>query len=168
MKHRYQFVVALLIVTLMVGSFFAGRQFQNVAAAAPSSHKGLARMVSTMLTSGEGYSGGVQDVNSSPLETFQEVLTHIRRDYVSNVNDERKLTYAAINGMLGTLHAAPYSDRYTRFMEPQDYRAFMDENEGHFGGIGAEIGVREVKNPGDEAQAPEPERAADLDKPRPT
>ena len=34
-----------------------------------------------------------------------------------------------------------------RFLEPTDYRSFMDENEGHFGGIGAEIGQREVKKP---------------------
>ena len=164
MKHRYQFVVALLIVTLMVGSFVAGRQFQNVASASPSTHKGLSRMVSTMLTSGEGSQAGVRDVNANPLETFQEVLTHIRRDYVTSLPDERKLTYAAINGMLSVVHAPPYYDRYTRFMEPQDYRAFMDENEGHFGGIGAEIGLREVKNTGEEAKAAEPLRATDLDR----
>ena len=48
----------------------------------------------------------------------------------------------------------PYQDRYTRFMEPTDYRGFLDENEGHFGGIGAEIGMREV----DASGAPMPPR----------
>jgi len=29
-------------------------------------------------------------------------------------------------------------------MQPAEYRSFLEENEGHFGGVGAEIGVREV------------------------
>ncbi len=162
MKHRYQLVIIVLLVTLMVGSFFAGRQFESLAAASPARSEGFARIVSTMLTAGGGEAMSIADVNTSPLETFQEVLTRIRRDYVSNIQDEHKLTYAAINGMLSKLREAPYSDRYTRFLEPSDYRSFMDENEGHFGGIGAEIGVREVKNTTETAPKPE---AKDGDKP---
>jgi len=148
MKHRYHLVIAVVVITLMVGSFFAGRQFQSLAAASPSGRKSLVRLVSTMLTGGEAQAAGIQDVSTGPLDTFSEVLSHLRRDYVSSMGDERKLTYAAINGMLATLRDAPYQDRYTRFLEPGDYRAFLDENEGHFGGIGAEIGYREVKNSG--------------------
>jgi carboxyl-terminal processing protease len=150
MKHRYQSVIAILILTLVVGSFFAGRQFESLAAT--SSHReGLTRLVSTMLTAHQAGAAGIGDVDISPVERFQDVLTRLRRDYVTTLKDENKLTYAAINGMLAVLREAPYEDRYTRFLEPSDYRSFMDENEGHFGGIGAEITIREVKKPEDSA-----------------
>ena len=67
----------------------------------------------------------------------------MRREYVFPIKDERKLAYAAMNGMLADLRDQPYQDRYSRFMEPTDYRGFLDENEGHFGGIGAELSMRE-------------------------
>ena len=173
MKHRYQLVVAILLVTLTVGSFFAGRQYESLAATSYR-HDGLTRLVSALLTSDQARAAGIGDVNISPVERFQDVLTRLRRDYVSNLQDEDKLTYAAINGMLTVLRDPPYEDRYTRFLEPTDYRSFMDENEGHFGGIGAEIGVREVRKPDDVAStasesAPParcPECGADLSKAR--
>jgi carboxyl-terminal processing protease len=148
MKYRYQLVIAVLLMTLMVGSFLAGRQYESVAATTYR-HDGLTRLVSSILTSDQARAAGIGDVNLSPVERFQDVLTRLRRDYVFGLKDEDKLTYAAINGMLSVLHDPPYEDRYTRFLEPSDYRSFMDENEGHFGGIGAEIGMREVKKPDD-------------------
>ena len=146
MKHRYQLVVAVLVLTLMTGSFFAGRQFETLASAA--THRGLTRLVSNLLTTGEAKAAGISDTDLTPLETFGDVLTRLRRDYVTTIKDEDTLTYAAINGMLSALRDTPYQDRYTRFLNPTDYRSFLDENEGHFGGIGAEIGLREVKVPG--------------------
>jgi carboxyl-terminal processing protease len=171
MKLRYQLVTAVLIVTLMVGSFFAGRQFESLAAVS-SRHDGLTRLVSAILTSDQARAAGIGDVDISPVERFQDVLTRLRRDYVSSLKDEDKLTNAAINGMLSVLRDPPYEDRYTRFLEPSDYRSFMEENEGHFGGIGAEIGIREVKKPNEvEVKAEEtslpahcPECGADLSK----
>ncbi|MCJ7752873.1 MAG: S41 family peptidase, partial [Armatimonadetes bacterium] len=66
---------------------------------------------------------------------------------VSPIDDESELTYGAIRGMLSSLRSEPYEDRYSRFLDPEDYRSFLEENEGHFGGIGAEIGLRETDLP---------------------
>ena len=147
MRVRYHLVVAALIITLTVSSFVAGWQFQ----ASASTHGGgdLARLVSALVASGDkgGAGGDIEDVSLRPLETFQEVLNHLRSQYLSPIKDENKLTYYAVQGMLAALREPPYEDRYSRFMEPDDYRAFRDENQGHFGGIGAEMAVREAESP---------------------
>ncbi len=171
MRVRYHLVVAALIIALMVSSFVAGWQIQ----ASASTHGGgdLARLVSTLVASGDGKGAGeyVEDVSLRPLETFQEVLNHLRKQYVSPIKDENKLTYYAVQGMLAALREPPYEDRYTRFMEPDDYRSFLEENQGHFGGIGAEMAVREAEAPKAGAPAlPEglrcPKCGADISQPK--
>jgi carboxyl-terminal processing protease len=143
MKLRYQLLVAVLLITLTATSFMAGRRFGSLDTSSQG-RSGLTRLVSAMLTGSQASADTIDNVNLSPLETFQQVLSYIRRDYAFPIKDERKLAYAAINGMLASLRDGPNADRYSRFLEPTDYRGFLDENEGHFGGIGAEIGMREV------------------------
>jgi len=147
MRLRYQLVVAVMIITLVITSFLAGRQFQSMAALLPGGGGDAARLVAAALSAGgEGKPGGKADeVSLRPLETFQEVLSHMRQQYVSPIKNERDLTYGAVRGMLAVLRDDPYKDRYSRLLDPEEYRSFLEENEGHFGGIGAEIGVREVK-----------------------
>jgi carboxyl-terminal processing protease len=146
MRLRYQLVVAVLVITLMVSCFLAGRQFESAAAALPYPDGEHGELIGALLgLSGEGSGGaGIEDVDVRPLETFQEVLSHLRRQYVSPIEDESELTYGAVRGMLAVLRSDPYGDRYSRFLSPEEYRAFLQENEGHFGGIGAEIGLKEV------------------------
>ena len=147
MRMRYQLVVALLVISLMISCFVAGREFGVLRRAAPEGR--AARVLSRLL--GLGADGtaaaGVEDVSVQPLETFQEVLSHLRRQYVSPIDNESEITYGAIRGMLSALRSEPYEDRYSRFLDPEDYRSFLEENEGHFGGIGAEIALRETDLP---------------------
>ncbi len=146
MRLRYQLVVALLVITLIVTSFLAGRQFQSLAASVPGPH--TQSLISALL--GDTHSqypspSAIEDVSISPLTTFQEVLSHLRLQYVSPIEDEQDLTHGAIRGLLSVLRGEPYEDRYTRFLDPDAYRSFLEENKGHFGGIGAEIGLRETE-----------------------
>jgi carboxyl-terminal processing protease len=68
-----------------------------------------------------------------PLATFWEVREKIKRNFVYPITDDRKLTYGAIRGMLEAL-----DDPYSRFMTPEEYKAFQSESEkGQFSGIGA-------------------------------
>ncbi len=157
MRLRYQLFVAVLVITLMVSSFLAGRQFQSLAAAVsgPNAHP-LGLIAGVLDDGGPSSPTGIEDVSISPLASFQEVLSHLRRQYVSPIEDERDLSYAAVRGLLSVLRSEPYDDRYTRFLDPDAYRSFLEENEGHFGGIGAEIGLREAELPPDLlAQFPE-------------
>lgn len=146
MRMRYQLVVALLVITLMASCFVAGKEFGAISGPEGSAATGL---VGSLLGLGAGgtAAAGIDDVSVRPLETFQEVLSHLRRQYVTPVEDEQELTYGAVRGMLSVLRAAPYEDRYSRFMTPDELKSFQEENEGHFGGIGAQIGLREAELP---------------------
>lgn len=146
MRMRYQLTVAFLVVALMVSCFLAGRQFESVGSSLGGGASQGARLLGLALGIGdEGRAAAsVDDVSVRPLETFQEVLSHLRRQYVSPLEDEKELSHGAVRGMLSTLRGKPYEDRFSRFMEEVEYRSFLEENEGHFGGIGAEIGLREA------------------------
>jgi len=170
MRLRYQLVVAAMVITLMVTSFMVGRQFQSLAALVPGKSLGSLRLFSLSGTANAEQSAG-DEVSLRPIETFQEVLSHIRKEYVSPVKNDREITYGAIRGLLSVLRDEPYNDRYSRFLDPEEYRSFLEENEGHFGGIGAELGVREVKaNPAPPAKGTEgpqcPVCGADLSNPK--
>lgn len=68
-----------------------------------------------------------------PLATFWEVREKIKRNFVYPIEDDKVLTYGAIEGMLNAL-----DDPYSRFMTPEEYKEFKSESEaGHFSGIGA-------------------------------
>jgi carboxyl-terminal processing protease len=153
MRIRYQLVVALLVLTLMVSCFVAGAEFGVLKTSAPNAT--AARVLGGLLGLGDRGTAvaEIENVSLRPLEAFQEVLSHLRRQYVSPIEDESQLTHGAIRGMLAVLRGEPYQDRYSRLLDPQDYRSFLQENEGHFGGIGAEIGLREAEVPADVAEA---------------
>jgi carboxyl-terminal processing protease len=71
----------------------------------------------------------------APDETFAGVLEEIRGSYYGARPSDQDLTYAAVRGMLGVL-----GDRYTRFLEPDEWRRMQEESGGEFGGVG--IGIR--------------------------
>ena len=77
-----------------------------------------------------------------PLQTFWEVRDKVKRSFVYPIDDDTKLTYGAIRGMLGSL-----DDPYTRFMDPKQYGEFENESEGHFDGIGAVLEERQGAKP---------------------
>lgn len=78
-----------------------------------------------------------------PLQTFWEVRERVRKQFVYEVEDDKKLTYGAIRGMLGSL-----DDPYTRFYTPEEYQEFQEETSGHFDGIGAVLESRTVGEEG--------------------
>ncbi|MFO7948017.1 MAG: S41 family peptidase [Armatimonadota bacterium] len=68
----------------------------------------------------------------TPLSTIWDVRQKVLNNYVYPVEDEKKLTYGAIKGMLESL-----DDPYTRFLDPEEFKEFQIDSEGHFEGIGA-------------------------------
>jgi carboxyl-terminal processing protease len=72
-----------------------------------------------------------------PVELYWDVLSRLRSHYYQQVN-EKQLTYAAIRGMLASLH-----DPYTRFMDPTEYRSMQEDTRGDFFGIGAQLQEKE-------------------------
>jgi len=70
----------------------------------------------------------------SDLELFTNALNIIRDNYVENV-DTRDMIYGAIDGMVSSL------DAHSAFFRPGDYKEFMEDTKGSFGGLGIEIAV---------------------------
>jgi len=89
------------------------------------------RLVDAWSTAAHG-----QTQTYSPYETYADVLTTLKAGYYGKEIDPTQMTYNGIRGMMGSL-----KDRYTRFMDPTAYRAMMEDNQGQFVGIGAQLGT---------------------------
>jgi len=70
------------------------------------------------------------------LELFTDALSIVQSDYVEEPG-AKDLIYGALKGMLATL------DPYSQFLDPDSYNELRVETEGHFGGLGIEITIRD-------------------------
>src|SRR5476649_1894854 len=66
------------------------------------------------------------------LSLIQEAVNTIHRGYVRDVTDDR-LVEDALRGMVAGL------DPHSAYMDPKEFRNFMADTRGEFGGIGAEL-----------------------------
>lgn len=75
---------------------------------------------------------------SADMGLFWDSLTLLKERHfqINKVSDE-DLLYGAIKGVVGSLN-----DPYSAFFNPSDAKKFSQDIEGSFGGIGAEIGIR--------------------------
>ncbi len=73
------------------------------------------------------------------LRIFNKILKDVEDNYVDEVNAD-SLIKGAINGMLNSL-----KDPHTQYLTKEEYEQLRVTTEGEFGGIGAQIGVREDK-----------------------
>lgn len=128
------------ILALLLASFGAGMLTMNLV-----KQEGILTVVARIVQ----LIPGVMQIESSsaipaatelrPLQTFWEVRDKVKRTFVYPVDDDAKLTYGAIRGMLASLN-----DPWTRFYTPEQYREFQTETEGHFDGIGAVLEARQI------------------------
>ncbi|MGL4773256.1 MAG: S41 family peptidase, partial [Clostridium sp.] len=79
----------------------------------------------------------IKDVKKYSL-LFQ-VRDTLLAKYDGEINDEQLLE-GAIKGMTSSL-----KDPYTVYMNGREYTDFMEQSEGHFVGIGAQVGIKEGK-----------------------
>ena len=79
--------------------------------------------------------GAIKNANFS---LFWEVWQKIKDNYLRDkeLNDQQMI-YGATKGMVDSL-----KDPYTIFLPPDDAKKFQEDLSGDFGGIGAEIGIR--------------------------
>jgi carboxyl-terminal processing protease len=70
------------------------------------------------------------------LKVFTDVLSVVKRDYVSDIENKR-IVEGAIKGMLGTL------DPHSGYLDPDFYQDLQVQTKGEFGGLGIEITIRE-------------------------
>ncbi|MEN9845365.1 MAG: periplasmic carboxy-terminal processing protease, partial [Pseudomonadota bacterium] len=70
------------------------------------------------------------------LKVFTDVLSVVKRDYVSDV-ENKKLVEGAIKGMLATL------DPHSGYLDPDFYQDLQVQTKGEFGGLGIEITIKD-------------------------
>jgi carboxyl-terminal processing protease len=84
------------------------------------------------------------------LELFGDVLTKVKADYVTPV-DDKKLIQSAIDGMLTSL------DPHSGYLDPDSFDDMRDQTRGEYGGLGLEVtsddGVVKVISPMDDTPA---------------
>jgi carboxyl-terminal processing protease len=78
---------------------------------------------------------GRDDQNYEFYRLLVDALDHIEKGYVENV-DRRKLLEGALQGMINHL------DPYSAYISPTQLKQFEKQTQGHFGGIGIQIGVK--------------------------
>ncbi|MEP6754890.1 MAG: S41 family peptidase [Chthonomonadales bacterium] len=78
--------------------------------------------------------------DSSPGETFKDVLRYIKSDYVDKIDNDQKLGFGAVKTMLASLE-----DPKTRFLDPAQKKKLLEELDGSYTGIGAHVTVVKAK-----------------------
>lgn len=71
---------------------------------------------------------------TAEARAFDEVLNQVQASYVNEV-DRRELVSSALRGMLDNL------DDHSNYLDERDYEHLQEETEGHFGGVGVELGL---------------------------
>ena len=72
------------------------------------------------------------------MKLFAEVMEKVRKDYVDGTNlTYQDLVYGALKGMVNTL------DPHSEFLDPDKYKDLQDDTEGHFGGLGIVIAMKD-------------------------
>lgn len=76
---------------------------------------------------------------TADFSLFWEALKLVKDKYydIQNVKDQ-DFVYGAVSGVLGALQ-----DPYSSFFNPSDAKKFEEDVSGSFGGIGAELGIRD-------------------------
>lgn len=120
-RKRYVIVAVVAFLLIGGGAFYAGTRTNfNTSAAAPVPPS---EATSTL---------------DADLSLFWSAINTVKTRYydAKNVKDET-LLYGAIAGMVRSL-----GDPYSVFFPPSDAKKFHDDLNGSFGGIGAEIGIK--------------------------
>ncbi|HWC61497.1 MAG TPA: S41 family peptidase, partial [Verrucomicrobiae bacterium] len=72
------------------------------------------------------------------MKLFAEVMEKVRRDYVDGTNlTYQDLVYGGLKGMINEL------DPHSEFLDPEKYKDLQSDTEGHFGGLGIVIAMKD-------------------------
>lgn len=100
----------------------------------------------TQTTSGPNASGTVLGIGQSPpastaqdveFRVFWDMWRTLKDKYYEQPLEDKQMLYGAMRGL-----ADSAGDPYTAFFEPKEAELFQESLSGKFGGIGAEIGLR--------------------------
>jgi len=79
-----------------------------------------------------------ESTSALDFSLFDEVYARIRGDYVEPPSDSTQLEYGAIRGLVAGL-----GDPNSGFMDPEETKAFQENLDGKFSGIGVELAIKD-------------------------
>lgn len=79
---------------------------------------------------------GPAQLTLDDLRTFTDVFNMVRKNYVDEIGD-RALLDSAISGMVASL------DPHSEFLSARQLRLSEETNEGHYGGVGIDVEIRD-------------------------
>jgi len=128
----------ILIFVLLVFSFLTGFTYSDLRHA-QGTHDLVANLEGVPARLSTALSLTTIDASAglSPVDTYWSVYSYLDSKYYAfpgqgKLPDSKKLTYAAIRGMMASL-----GDRYTRFMDPDEYKMMQEDSREDYMGIGA-------------------------------
>lgn len=114
--------IGILVVALLFSGFYVGYK------------RGLVAGTDVVVT---GVINGEGQVADADFNLFWEAWQKLRDNHIdSDQYSNQDLVYGAIKGLAGSL-----GDTHTAFFPPQEAEKFLQDVNGNFGGIGAEIGL---------------------------
>lgn len=135
------FLLILSLALIVCGSYAAGRRLRQVVARTDFSRARVTALPESAIGAKANDTPATEQLDdSSPAETFLEVLKYVKSDYVERITDEKKLGFGAVRTMLASL-----DDPQTRFVEPEQRKQLEEQINGHFTGIGAVVSVVKQK-----------------------
>ncbi len=99
---------------------------------------------------GAGAGGGSCSAPTAAFAAFCEAYGRLKQQYVDRLDDQ-KLSEGAIRGMF----QYGVQDPYSAYMPPDEYQRALGDLSGKFSGIGAEMAVKNLANPGNLEACPD-------------
>ncbi len=118
-----------VMVGLLAAAYIAGAASASTGSDQP---RGLTGLLESFVHGGSGSDGNLID----------RAMARLKDEYFMEISpeEETKLRYAAVQGMLNALRAEPYKDDYSNFFDPDFYKELSAQTEGHYAGIGVLMG----------------------------
>ncbi|EKD33168.1 MAG: Carboxyl-terminal protease [uncultured bacterium] len=79
-----------------------------------------------------------KDIQDVDFRMYWDVWNLIRENYIDQPVSEKELFYGSLRGMVSAL-----DDQHSYFFDPEEASAFNSELDGSFGGIGAQVGIKD-------------------------
>jgi len=111
-KRLYLFVLPLIILFCSIAGGFYGPQVQAAGVASEPSDSG------------------------QEVAVFTKFYSEVNRNFAEPLNPDKAIYKGAIPGMLQTL------DPHSNFFDPRDYQMLIEEQRGHYSGVGMQVGTR--------------------------
>jgi carboxyl-terminal processing protease len=126
----------LLLVSVVCGGFYWGRALGAGSRRSHHPHGGLANLLPFRTSFAGGAEGQDFNPNTPPDKVFEDVLDHVRDDFVEGGGSDSKLSNAALTRMLASL-----DDPKTSFLDQSMRQTRQNALKGRFHGIGAVLTV---------------------------